>query len=124
MPDMPTSPKTIEEKIERMLNAWRTLAPEKSFGGMTLTQFEAIAAPALEARRRINDLDNQRAQASTEREQADEVFNAKAQLVVNGVLADPDEGPDSALYEAFGYTRKSDRKSGLHRSRNNKPPTT
>ena len=121
---MPSSPRKTEEKIERMLNAWRTLAPEKSFGGMTLAQFESIAAPSLEARRRITDLDNQRAQAAAERESADEAFNARAKLVVNGVLADPSEGPDSALYAAFGYTRESDYKSGLHRTRNNKPPTT
>jgi hypothetical protein len=120
---MPTSPKTIEEKIDRMLNAWRTLAPDKTFGGMTLMQFEAVATPSLDARRRIDDLDDQRTQASANRDRADEAFNAKAQLVVNGVLGDPTEGPDSALYEAFGYTRKSDRKSGLHRAGAKKPPT-
>ena len=114
---MPASPKATEEKIERMLNAWRTLAPDKTFGGMTLTQFEALAAPSRDARRRIEDLDNQRAQASADREHADEAFNARSQLVVAGVLADPTEGPDSALYEAFGYTRKSERKTGLTRKR-------
>jgi hypothetical protein len=41
--------------------------------------------------------------------------------VVNGVRADPEEGDDSALYEAMGYTRRSERKSGLTRK---KPPTT
>jgi hypothetical protein len=114
---MPTSAKSIEEKMDRMLNAWRTLAPDKTFGGMTLAQFEALAAPSKAARQKIEDLDNQRAQAVTEREDADEAFLAKAQLVVNGVLADPDFGPDSALYEAFGYTRTSERKSGLTRGR-------
>jgi hypothetical protein len=37
------------------------------------------------------------------------------QLVVNGVVGDPTFGPDSALYEAMGYVRKSERKSGLTR---------
>jgi len=37
------------------------------------------------------------------------------QGVVAGVKADPTEGPDSSLLEAFGYTRKSERKSGLSR---------
>ena len=46
---------------------------------------------------------------------------AKTQQVVAGVLADPTEGPDSALYEAFGYTRKSERKPGLTRRRNQSP---
>ena len=120
---MPASPKSTEEKIERMINAWRTLAPDKTFGGMTLAQFEAAAAPSRDARRRIEDLDNQMAQAIADRERADEAFNAKAQFVVAGVIADPTEGPDSALYDAFGYTRKSDRKSGLRRG-GPKPPTT
>ena len=120
---MPTSPKTIEEKMDRILNAWRTLAPDKTFGGMTLAQFEAtVIAPAKAARQRIEDLDDQRTEATTEREVADEAFAARAQMVVNGVLADPEFGPDSALYEAFGYTRQSERKSGLTR-KGNKPPT-
>ena len=118
---MPKSPKTLEERMERMLNAWRTLAPNKSFGGMTLAQFEAFVAPAKAARALIEDLEDQRTQAIAQREQADEVFALKAQQVVNGVLADPTEGPDSPVYESFGYTRKSERKSGLTRRRNQPP---
>ncbi len=119
---MPINPKTNQQKIERMLNAWETLAPGKSFGGMTLAQFKAAAQPALDARQQIDDLEDQRTQALATRDNADEAFLDKAQLVVNGVLADPTEGDDSALYEAFGYTRKSDRKSGLTR-KSNKLPT-
>ena len=105
-----------------MLNAWRTLAPDKSFGGMTVAQFEATAvAPAKSARKRRDDLEDQLTQAITDRENADQAFNVKAQMVVNGVLADPTEGPDSALYEAFGYTRKAERKSGLTRKRSQTP---
>src|SRR3712207_730279 len=99
---MPNSPKTTAERMERMINAWRTLAPEKSFGGMTLAQFEAAAEPARAARRKIEELDAQRADAVVERESADEAFDAKAKFVVAGVRADPTEGPDSALYAAFG----------------------
>ncbi|MCA1621343.1 MAG: hypothetical protein LC795_18975 [Acidobacteria bacterium] len=109
------SPKETEEKIERMLNAWRTLAPGKSFGGMTLAQFEAVATPALEARRSIEALESQLAQKIAEREAADRAFGDRAQLAVAGVLADPSEGADSALYAALGYTRRSERKTGLTR---------
>jgi hypothetical protein len=105
-----------------MLNAWRTLAPEKSFGGMTLAQFEAAIAPSFDARRRIQELENQTADAKTDRNQSDEVSLKKSKQVVAGVLADPDFGPDSALYEAFGYTRDSEQKSGLTR-KGKKPPT-
>jgi hypothetical protein len=120
---MPTNPKNNELKMERMLNAWQTLAPDKSFGGMTLAQFRTAAKPAQDARQRIDELEDQLKQALTDRDSADEAFQAKAQLVVSGVLADPTEGPDSALYEAFGYTRKSERKTGLTRKRKTTPPT-
>ena len=115
------TPKNVEDKLERMLNAWRTLAPDKSFGGMTLAQFEAAAAPSKAARQRINDLNDQTTAAMTDRDEADDALLAKAQLVVAGVLADPTEGADSALYETFGYTRKSARKTGLTRRRNQPP---
>ena len=101
--------------MNTILNAWQTLAPAKSFGGMTFAQFQAFAAPAQAARQTIADLEDQMTQAINARDAADEVFAAKAQLAVNGVLADPTEGPDSSLYEAMGYTRKSERKSGLTR---------
>lgn len=112
---MPRSPKDVEEKLQRILNGWRTLAPEKSFGGMTLAQFEAVVDPSLAARQRIKTLENQTEEAKAERDDADEVSQKKAQQVVNGVLADPTEGPDSALYGSFGYTRESEHKSGLTR---------
>ena len=122
---MPTGPKETEQRIQRMINAWEELAPTKSFGGMTLDQFKAEWGPALAARQRISDLDDQRTQAVADRESGDDRINGKAQQVVNGVLADPTEGPNSALYEAFGYTRQSERKSGLTRkggSTKNNPP--
>ncbi len=115
---MANNPKSNGERMQKMLSAWETLTPAKSFGGMTLDQFKAIAAPAQTARERIADLESQMTQAINDRDAADAAFNGKAQLVVNGVLADPTEGPDSSLYEAFGYTRKSERRSGLTRGKN------
>ena len=114
---MPTSPKDNEQRMERILNAWRTLAPDETFGGMTLAQYEAIVTAARAARQRIEDLNDQLTEAIAGREAADDAFAAKARLVVAGVLANPAYGLDSALYEAFGYTRESVRKSGLTRGR-------
>jgi hypothetical protein len=118
---MVASPRETEQKIDRILGAWESLAPAKSFGGMTLAQFRAVAQAARDARTHIDDLETQLKQAIAARETADESFLDKAQLVINGVLADPTEGDDSALYEAMGYTRKSARKSGLTR-KSSKPP--
>jgi hypothetical protein len=80
---------------------------------MTLLQFQAICAPAKAAREQIEDLEDQLTAAFAARDSADNAVAAKTELVINGVRADPTEGSDSALIEAMGYTRKSDRKSGL-----------
>ena len=119
---MPNSPKDNEQRMEKMLNAWRTLAPDKTFGEMTLAQFEALITRAQAARQRINDLNDQLTEAHAERDAADDAVTDKSKLVVAGVLADPNFGPDSALYEAFGYTRESEYKSGL--TRKGKPTPT
>ena len=120
---MPNAKKT-EEKIERMLNAWRTLAPDKTFGGMTLAQFQALAAPSAAARQKIDTLEAQLAEAYADRDRADETFETRARQVVAGVLADPTEGDDSALYGALGYTRASEQKTGLTRRKRTPSPTT
>src|SRR5437870_4690795 len=100
-------PKDNESKLEQILTAWSSLASAKSFGGMTLADFRAVVKPAQDARHDIDDIEAQLTAAIARRESADEVGLAKVDLIVNGVRADPTEGPDSALYEAMGYTRKS-----------------
>ncbi|HEX7956777.1 MAG TPA: hypothetical protein VF508_07540 [Pyrinomonadaceae bacterium] len=117
-----SGPKDVEERIERMMHAWQTLAPDKRFGGMSLADFETATEASRDTRRLIETLEDQLAEQITARERADANSAARMQLVVAGVLADPTEGPDSALYEALGYTRKSERKTGLTRKRK-EPPT-
>jgi phage tail tape-measure protein len=117
---MPNSPKSIEEKYERFINAWRTLAPDKSYGGMTLAEFEAICEPSRTARRNIKALTDQLTKEKANRDHSDDVVEDRMKRVVAGVIADPDEGPDSALIEAFGQVRSSLRKSGLHRGKQDK----
>jgi len=114
------SPKKTEEKIRQILNAWRDLADKKQFAAMTLDQAEAKFKPSFDARQLISQLENQLAQAISQREDADDVSLELAQLIVNAVLGDPTEGPDSALVEAMGRIRKSERKTGLTRKKTGK----
>lgn len=111
-------PKQNLDRIERIIKGWETLAPGKSFGGMTLAQFKTAMEPFFKVRDEIRTLEEQRNAKLAERDSVDKESMKKAQLVVNGVLADPTEGPDSALYESFGYVRKSERQSGLTRKQN------
>jgi hypothetical protein len=114
---MPNSPKINEEKMQQVLSAWKTLAPDKTFGGLTVAQFETQVNKSLAPRARLDELDDEIKQQQALRESEDTTTMGKVQLIVAGVLADPTEGADSALYEAMGYVRKSDRQSGLTRKK-------
>ncbi len=112
---MGDSPKINEEKLKQILNAWKTLAADHSFSGMTVEQFEAFIQPSFTARQDLDDLDDRRTHLLNTRADADEASLAKAAAIVAGVEADPAFGPDSSLIEAMGRVRKSERKSGLTR---------
>jgi len=112
---MPLSPKIAEGKILEVQNGWENLASAKSFGGLTLEQFKRKVKPSLEARTEIARLESQLSAAYNARDDADTASLQTISLVVNGVRGDPEHGEDSALYEAMGYVRKSQRKSGLKR---------
>ncbi len=118
---MTYGPKETEDRLRRSIDGWERLNPDKSFGGMTLAQFKAAVEPSFSVRREIDETDTHLKSLQADREHADDASLSKLRLVVNGILADPDLGPDSALYEALGYVRDSDRKSGLTR-KHEKPP--
>lgn len=116
-----SQPKTTLDKLNSIIGAWETLAPDKSFGGMTLSQFKAAVKRSFDTREQLHVLESQTRAKQIERDDADIESLRLVQLVVNGVVGDPEEGPDSDLYGAFGYTRKSQRKTGLTRKK--KPGT-
>jgi hypothetical protein len=121
---MPNSnAKSNGEKIAAVLKAWKDLRPNKSFAGMTLDQFKATVKPSLDARDAIDTLDDQIIAATTERDLADVESMKQVAFVVSAVKGDPAEGEDGELYAAFGYVRKSDRKTGKTNKPKKTPPT-
>ncbi len=116
--NMIDTPSGVEEKYIRFLNALKTLAPDKTFGGITVDQFETQIGKSSAARDNIQTHDNERKQEEANRDREDAVTLKYCNVIKHGVLADPEFGDDSALLEALGYTRRSDRKSGLTRRRN------
>ena len=109
------SPEKSIEKLGRITAAWATLAPSKSFGGMTLQEFRDAIAPSFEIRDRVTHLEADLVDAKRDRATADHTSMNKAQLVINSVISHPEHGPDSDLYEAMGYTRCRRRRTGLSR---------
>lgn len=107
--------------LENLLRAWEELSPESIFAEMTLAQFQTATAPALEARRKLQWLDQERASAVAARDAADRKANEDYLLVVNSIKGTPRHGEDSPLYRSLGYTTKSERRSGLTRKSQVKP---
>lgn len=112
---MGDSPKDNEDRLRMILNALKTLAPDKQFAAMTATEFEAFIKPSFDIRQELEVLDDQRTNLLTRRETADDASLAKANQIIAGIAAHPEFGDDSALWEAVGRTRRSERASGLTR---------
>lgn len=112
---MAQTPKQTLDDINATTSAWSTLAPAASFGGMTLTQYKNKVKASLDARDAVDTLNNQLTAAMDQRDNADAVSADANQKVVKGIVGDANFGDDSDLYDAMGYVRKSDRKSGLSR---------
>ena len=109
-------------RITVFRTAWKELAPQESFAGMTLAGFEAATALPITLRDQILALEKQVEGRKTERTKADTAANALLDLMVNSVRGTPQHGPDSSLYRALGYIRKSERRSGLTRKGLEKSP--
>lgn len=113
---------SITDRIERIRTAWRELAPDVAFGGVSLAQFEEGSEPPLATREELQRLDRATEAARVARDKADVEAGQLLEFVVDAVKGTPGYGQDCALYRAFGYIRKSERKTGL--TRRVKAPTT
>jgi hypothetical protein len=116
------NPKRTANKLQKIVDAWTTIRPTKTFAGMTLEQFKAQVQPSLAARDQLTTLQSQATDSRTQRRQSDSASLELAQLVVNSVKGDPAEGENGSLYTAMGYVPKSARRSGLTRKGQTTPP--
>ncbi len=115
------NPKKNMDLLEMTTAALREFAPDTAFGGIKLADLEPIVAVCQQDRDEIVNHDNAGRGLLLKRDTDDEAALAKRELIVNGVIGDPDFGPDSALYDSLGFVRKSDRKSGLTRKKTEAP---
>jgi hypothetical protein len=102
-------------RLTAVTRAWENMRAAKSFSGMTLEQYKQTVQPSLVARAKIADLEAQLVVARAARDEADSVSMAVTRRVIDSVLGDRQEGPDSAFYSAMGFVRKSELRRGLVR---------
>ena len=118
---MPDSPKSIETRITDVAGAWKKLRPTKKFSDMTYDEFMAEVKPSLDHRARLKELETEIIAETDRRDDADVVSLEAVNRVVNSVKGDKEEGEDGELYDAMGYVRKSERKSGLTKKKQAPP---
>jgi hypothetical protein len=112
----------VEDKVEQILRAWETTAPEQPFADMTLEQFKQALQPYFAAKAAFVTISTQ--WDSSQQARVDTY--PKALELATGVAASvkghPKYGANSNLYAAMGYTTKAMRSSGLTRRREAETP--
>lgn len=114
------SPSIAEEKITTLIRGWSDICPQQTFSGLTLDQCKERVKASLDARAELAELESRMTAAAVRRDAADVVSLEVVRLIVHAIKGDPTQGEDGELYAALGYTRRSQRGSGLTRRRMNK----
>jgi hypothetical protein len=105
----------LGRKAEDFRIAWKHQAPQATFGGKTLADFEADISALDSAVEEFNIATSNRSAALRARDGKKEELNRTLRSVMRGVQADPNHGENSPLYRAMGFVPLSERKSGLSR---------
>jgi hypothetical protein len=105
--------RTIVDRIKVIRAAWRDIAPDATFAGMTLAEFEQATEAPLQLRAVMADLQTKLRGMKASQADVDQAAGELADLVVNSIKGTPGFGQNSPLYSACGYVRKADRRSGL-----------
>jgi hypothetical protein len=113
------NPGRVFNRVEKILSAWQYQAPDDSFYGMTLQEFQNAVAPAREVRERIEALEREAMALIHKRALLDAECHALANGVVFAVRAHPKHGANSPLYRTMGYMCDQDKRPG--RPRKTKP---
>jgi hypothetical protein len=100
-----------------MNDGWKEGAAGVKFGNIAQSEFESEIDDAAAQDNKVADLEAQLVIEKDIRDDKYRALDAKSNLVANGVRGDANYGPDSPLYGAMGFIRKSERASGLTRKK-------
>ena len=115
---MPLSAPFVTSRADKIVGAWKKSAATKTFGELTVAQYEALRTAVTNADAAVIAADA--ALTETRNTLADELekLNQASNDVVDGVKGDKTVGgSNGSLYEAMGYVRKAERNSGLTRKK-------
>jgi hypothetical protein len=113
---MGSGPSDLYTRLLMAIKAWSLLRPNKSFAGFTLESFKGTVGPSFTLREQVAKSDANTQELIGHRDDADVLSKKALQRLVNGVLADAEEGPDGELYAEMGYMPRTVR-NGLQSAR-------
>lgn len=114
----------VSARRNQFIAAWRENAPEATFDGSTLAQFEAETLEPFNVSLLMEEAKAQMSGLMMDRDQAHAALNRKLVMVAKAVRGHFAYGEDSKMYRAMGYVPLSERKSGLTRKMKNATPPT
>ena len=121
---MPTQTKRIRKRVTQMNDAWSQGAPTAVFGGITQPQFDTKIKAAATVDQEIDDMEAALVLKKQFRDGLYDELNDDSVKILAGLKGDPGFGDDHPLLEAMGFVRDSQKKSGLTRKKQAKPPTS
>lgn len=105
-----------------MINiGWSGTCSGHAFGGLQYANHLSGLQDYQGTELNITILENQLVGARALRDLSRQRLNSLNQRAVHGLLSDSDYGDDAPLYGQWGYTRRSDRDSGLVRPSGESP---
>lgn len=107
--------KRIRDRATKINDAWRQGAPTAKFMNISQTDFQAQLEDAAAADQEVADAEAQLAMKRAARDSKYAALGQQTVKVREGVEGSADHGADSQLYGAMGFTRSSERASGLTR---------
>lgn len=110
--------KSVSQRRDQFLAAWREYATEASFSGIDLATFEADTTVLPERQKDLDGLQMKMSGAKLARDQAEQVVNDVMVKIAQAIRGSEAYGEDCPFYRALGFIPKSERKSGRPR----KPP--
>ncbi len=114
----------VSARRNQFIAAWREHAPEATFDGSTLAQFEAETLEPFNVSLLMEAAKAVMSGLIMDRDQAHAAMNRKLVMVAKAVRGHFAFGEDSKMYRAMGYVPLSERQSGLTQKVKNTIATT
>ena len=106
-------------RVDREVQAWERLRPERQFSGLTVTQYKGAADASRRARQDIKELEASLQGAKKRLKLADAELLKVERRVVLSVRGDGEDGEDSVLYGEMGFVPRSQRTRRVRRRSTN-----